>query len=48
MIGEASASTLRTTGGSIFGRQRARRRADPVADVVGGGVDVAAGRELDR
>ena len=43
MIGEASASTLRTSGGSDLVGQVVGGAADPVADVVGGDVDVAAG-----
>ena len=44
MIGEASASTLRTSRRLDLGRQVAGRGADPVAHVVGGAVDVAARR----
>ena len=47
MIGEASASTLRTTGGSTSSGRLRGGGADPVADVVGGEIDVAAGDEFD-
>ena len=43
MIGEASASTLRTSGGLDVVGQIAGGGADPVADVVGGRFDVRPG-----